>query len=317
MGLTRTANGRPMLQLVIRRGVSSIHSATGFVLVCGAFLVAACSTATELTAEQTLPLSGQAATLFAPGPFDYVMEPGEHRGEHGCALAYETYRPTQGGESMVFLAHGFLRNLERMRGWAEHWASHGVAVTVLSLCNSTLVAGHHDRNAEDIVALAQMLHDGPLIYAGFSAGGLAAHVAAANDTRTIGYLGLDSVDHRGLARETTPRSDYPALLLLAEPSSCNGKNNMLDATAGVPDLAALRIKNSTHCHFENPYDSRCEIACGSVRPRESQIVLIETVRSLATAWILELAPGVALPGQGDLLSRVANGEWQTGIEIVR
>jgi len=310
------------LQPIARHGNRSpvVHRATPcFILFCGFIFLAACSTVTNLPAERlSPPLSGKAAALVEPGPFDYLQKAGEHHGEHGCTMAYETYHPARGtGETMVLLAHGFLRDLETMRGWAEHWASHGVAVAVVSLCNSTPFAGHHERNAADMIALAAKLHDGPLLYAGFSAGGLAAHIAAAHDTRTTAYLGLDGVEHGGLARAAVPESNYPALLLVAEPSSCNRRNNMLDATSGMTGYRAIRIRHSTHCHFEDPYDSRCEIACGSVRPSESQTELIETVRSIATAWILQNSSEAALPAQGDVLSGAANGEWRERVDIIR
>lgn len=279
---------------------------------CCLLFLAGCATTTTLPDQHSLsPLSAEAAAFVAPGSFDYTLLTGEHRGEHGCGVDYETYRPSGAADdTMVFLAHGFLRSLKTMRGWAEHWASHGVAVTVMSLCNSSAFAGRHDRNAEDLVSLANKLHAGPVIYAGFSAGGLAAHVAAANDPRTVGYLGLDSVDHKGLAIASIPETGYPVLLLIAEPSACNAKNNILDAAAHLPASEALRITYSTHCHFEYPYDSQCEIACGSVRPRESQLILIDTVRSLATAWILE-----ARRGARD--SVLTSGAWAGRVEILR
>ncbi len=304
----------------IRKSMPSVRAAMpNALLVLVLIAVVGCSAMTVRQEDQPLPdLSGQAAALVEPGPFEHVLETGEHRGAYGCSMAYESYRPIgSSGDTMVFLAHGFLRDLETMRGWADHWASHGVAVTVMSLCNSSLFVGRHDRNAVDILALANRLHDGPVIYTGFSAGGLAAHIAATDDSRTVGYLGLDSVDHKGLARMAKPTVPYAALLVVAEPSACNRKNNMLDSTEGMAAYRAVRINNGTHCHFEYPYDAQCEVACGTVRPREWNIALIETVRSLATAWILEQAAGGAPSGQMRIFSRIANGEWQGRAEIVR
>ena len=106
-------------------------------------------------------------------------------------------------------------------------------------------------------------------------------------------------------------------MLLAEPSTCNLNSNILESIDGAAEYHAIRINNSTHCHFENPYDAKCEIACGAVRPLKSQLALIETIRSLATAWILEQTAGVALTGHTDILSGVTNGEWQGRAEIAR
>jgi hypothetical protein len=120
-----------------------------------------------------------------------------------------------------------------MRGWAAHLSSHGVATAVVSLCNSTPFAGRHDRNAVDLRALADLLQpaDGRVLYAGFSAGGLAALLAAADDPRTVAYLGLDAVDSGGLAARSTGLA-APALFLLAEAGACNAEGNMVPVAAG-------------------------------------------------------------------------------------
>ena len=164
-------------------------------------LLSSCASVTRIPADQPLlELTAPAAKFVEPGSIPVSIHSGERVGEYGCTLSYETYRPVHSeSEAMVILAHGFMRDLESMRGWAAHWASYGVPVTVMSLCNSSLFNGHHDRNAEDMLALARALHQGPVLYAGFSAGGLAAYLAAKDDSRTMAYLGLDSVDSGGLA----------------------------------------------------------------------------------------------------------------------
>lgn len=67
--------------------------------------------------------------------------------------------PTGGrGDRTVLLGHGFLRDLRSMRGWAEHWASHGVRTAVVGFCNSTPFDGRHDRNALDLRAVDDAGH---------------------------------------------------------------------------------------------------------------------------------------------------------------
>jgi hypothetical protein len=87
-----------------------------------------------------------------------------------------------------------------------------------------------------------------VLYAGFSAGGLAAYLAAGSDPRASAYLGLDAVDSGGLALARNADFRVPALFLMGEPSSCNAKNNG---------------------HFLDPYDPRTESVCGKVLPPEA------------------------------------------------
>jgi len=248
------------------------------------------------------PLTGAEAALAAPGPRGYSVLTGRIDGEHGRRVDYETYLPeeaaspgadTAGAEVMVFLAHGFMRDLASMRGWAAHWASHGVPVTVMSLRNSTWFNGRHERNAADLSLLARRLHDGPVLYAGYSAGGLAAFLASIGEAgpggRTVAYLGLDAVDSGGLAAAGRPDFSVPALFLLAEPSSCNARGNILEAIPERPDVRVQRVRHATHCHFEYPTDGACEALCGKVKPPGVEDAIVARIRSLATAWVLEQA----------------------------
>jgi len=190
---------------------------------------------------------------------------------------------------MVFLAHGFMRDLETMRGWAEHLASHGIPVTVPSLCNSTLLAGRHDRNADDLVAMADELQAGSTIYAGFSAGGLAALLAAAADPRAAAYVGLDPVDSGALARGAAVA--VPATMFIAEPARCNAYNNIIDPLPDDHPFEIIPIPHARHCDFENPHDSRCERVCGSVQPAEFAEAIRAFIRAAVTERLLSAVPG--------------------------
>lgn len=253
----------------------------------GCMLVVAC-VATNRVAEDQLPqLSTSMKTFAKLGPAAYSKQDGEHRGVHGCLVRFETYRPDSTySDLMAFLAHGFMRDLETVRGWAIHWASHRVPVTVMSLCNSSWFAGRHDRDADDMVGVGRALHEGPVLYAGFSAGGLVAYLAAARDSRSTAYLGLDSVDHKNLVSDVSTPS-FQGLMLVAEPSACNARNNILRSISAAPNIDVLRIRNTTHCHYEYPWDSRCASVCGSVEPKEAREILLMSVRAQATRWMLE------------------------------
>ncbi|MBN1837351.1 MAG: hypothetical protein JW820_15965 [Spirochaetales bacterium] len=268
------------------------------VAVAGVLLLVSCATVTTLSdGELPAELPAPQAALALPGSVSYTVVAGRIEGTYGRPVDYEIYRPSPGEPSgsdlMVFLAHGFLRNLEFMRGWAAHWASYGVPVTVMSLRNSTWFAGRHERNAEDLRLLARTLHQGPVLYAGYSAGGLAAFLATVQEGgpggRAVTYLGLDPADSDGLAAAAKPGLAVPALFLLAEPSSCNAEGNILEAIPDRPEVRVQRVRFATHCHFESPTDRACEALCGRVEPPEAEEAILARIRSLATAWVLEQA----------------------------
>jgi pimeloyl-ACP methyl ester carboxylesterase len=281
--------------------------------------LASCATVTRIPEElPLLPLSTPTANFGEAGSIAVSVEKGEWISEYGCTLLYEIYRPSRvKTRAMVILAHGFMRDLASMRGWAAHWASYGVPVAVMSLCNSRWFNGHHDRNAADLLALARVLHNGPLLYAGFSAGGLAAYLAAARDPHALAYLGLDSVDSGGLALCAAGQFMAPALFLLAEPSSCNADGNILETIAVTRNCTALRVRHATHCYFEYPNDPRCDRICGSIRPRETSVILMDTIRILATAWVI--AQTQEYPLAQTVLETAAScrAQWKGRIEVLR
>jgi pimeloyl-ACP methyl ester carboxylesterase len=284
-----------------------------------ALLLSSCASVTRVApAQMPRPLDGPALTYAEPGELPYAIRSGSRVGAYGCATRYETYVPQDPkSDVMVMLGHGFMRDLRAMRGWAAHWASHGIEATVVSFCNSKLTAGNHDRNAADLVALARELHPGPVIYAGFSAGGLAAFLAAAADERAVAYLGLDAVDSGRLAGGASAGFRVPALFLMGESSSCNAKNNFLPAIPDRSDVTSIRVLNATHGHFENPYDPRVEALCGKVQPPEASEDILTTVRALATAWILDRAAGVQDAASVLAEARGAGGAWARRIEVLQ
>jgi pimeloyl-ACP methyl ester carboxylesterase len=266
----------------------------GVVALMAAWTLGACAPATVRQADVDLALPPSEPAFAVAGTVESDIERGSLWSPFGCEVRYEVHRPVgwDGGATVV-LAHGFLRDLRTMRGWAAHLASHGVATAVVSFCNSRLFDGRHDRNAVDLRALADTLQapDGPVLYVGFSAGGLAALLAAADDPRTVAYLGLDAVDSGGLATRATGLA-APALFLLAEPDACNAQASMAPVAATIAAARLVRIPYATHCHFEDPYAPLCERLCGRVEPQEAADAIRATIRSLATAWILKHAGGL-------------------------
>jgi len=218
---------------------------------------------------------------------------GQFSSAYGCEVVYELHGPVQKSEiPTVVLAHGFKRSRDTMRGWAQHWAELGIPSVLLDFCNATLINGHHQRNAEDMRALVGKLNLDKVVYAGFSAGGLAAYLAALDDQAAVAYLGLDSVDSGDLAREAPRRLPVPALFLVGEPSICNAHGNFTPVFERWPNYNVVSVNGATHCHFELPYNNRCAWMCGRRTPEETSVLQSE-VKILATQWLLEtICPGI-------------------------
>ena len=113
----------------------------------------------------------------------------------------------------------FLRDQDNLVGLSRALANHGIQVVTLDFCNMRLWNGNHESNGLDMRALAQKLRmSDNIIYGGFSAGALAAVLAADDDTRAI--LALDLVDQNDLglkrhscAANTADRHIGPRIIL--------------------------------------------------------------------------------------------------------
>jgi dienelactone hydrolase len=259
-------------------------------LALAALLLVACAPAAVTTVESAPRLPPHDLRLAQAGDADVRAERASLRSVVGCEVAYEVLEPAERvTTATAVIAHGFLRDLTTMRGWAEHFASHGVRSVVVSFCASSPFAGRHDRNALDLRAVADAVagDEGSILYVGFSAGGLSALLAAAEDARTTAYLGLDAVDGRG--GRVTSRFEGPALFLAAEPSACNAQGSLLEVAAELVRADAVRIPAATHCHFEDPYAPLCERLCGRVEPPEAAGAIRAAIRALATEFVLQHA----------------------------
>ncbi len=205
---------------------------------------------------------------------------GQLESESGCVLDYRTYRPApdvqalhddsaalRGGD-WVILAHGFLRSQRRMQGLAAAMAADGVQVATLDFCNQKPWAGRHVQNSRDMVALARHLDARRVVYAGFSAGGLAALVAGRTDARTLGIVTLDLVDAQGLGVGAARGLRKPLLALAGEPTNCNALNNAGAVFRATDQARVRRIDGAGHCDFEAPTDGLCELVCADPAARD-------------------------------------------------
>lgn len=293
--MTSPPAAREQLPVVRRERARSsrIGAARVAVALLTALALTACAPAPVTRALPGEGLPPHDARLALPGPHPASVGHGALRSAYGCELRFEVHTPEgvdDRSRATLLLAHGFLRDLRHMRGWAAHLASHGVRTVVVSFCNSTPFDGRHDRNADDLRALAAVVApDGaPVLYAGFSAGGLAAYLATASDARAVAYLGLDTVDSGALAASVAP-PHVPALFLAAEPSRCNADGNVVPLAQGLPTAQLVPVRHATHCDFEHPTSRACERLCGRVEPPEAAAAIRGAVRALATAWVLEHA----------------------------
>lgn len=268
-------------------------------LAIAVLVVAGCATAPtsvpeELAPDPLPPQVDEFAFGDSEAPAAAEGQTGTIESEWGCAVEYEYYEPAAPAAAgidgvppgLVVLGHGFTRDLATMRGWAQAWSDRGMRTVVVGFCNSSVFNGRHDRNAADLVAVATHIEpgDAPIVYAGFSAGGLAALLAADSDPRAVAYLGLDPVDSGDLAA-TVERLRMPALFLYAAPSRCNANANMVPGMPEADVRFALRVPFASHCDFELPYDAACERLCGGVEPEEIAREVRATIRAVATAWV--------------------------------
>jgi len=173
--------------------------------------------------------------------------------QSGCSYQYRVYEPASPiSDTHVMLAHGFLRDQGTMVGLSSALAASGVPVITLDLCNMRLWNGHHERNALDMRSLANELGvQDDIIYAGFSAGALAAVLAADNDTRAI--LALDPVDQEAMAVQAIRNLSTPLIGFSGPPSSCNANGNAEPLFTARSEQYLSRntvLPAASHCSFE-------------------------------------------------------------------
>lgn len=184
----------------------------------------------------------------------------------GCKYQYRIYQPTLPSTSTsVILGHGFLRDQDNMIGLSRAMANRGIRVVTLDFCNMRPWNGHHRRNAQDMRDLSRKLNlADDIVYAGFSAGALAAVLAADNDTRAI--VALDLVDQAKLGQQAISKLKTPLIGLSGPPSSCNAYSSgkaLFSERTNAAFSHLDKVAEATHCDFESPTNWLCEVACGN------------------------------------------------------
>lgn len=206
-------------------------------------------------------------TAPAPWPAGVGLRTGSLPSSTGCALDWRLYRPAQPATNgLVILAHGFLRSQARLRDLALALADAGLPVATLNLCNMRPWNGSHTQNAQDLRALTTALGARRVLYAGFSAGALAALLAARSDPNAVGVLTLDLVDAGGIGARAAAGLRVPLVGLAGEPTNCNAGDNAQAVFAAQPRARRQRIPGAGHCDFESPTDRLCQRVCTDPTP---------------------------------------------------
>jgi len=210
------------------------------------------------------------------------IEGGSVFSDTGCELDYRLYLPPRkAADGIVILAHGFMRAKEHMDGLARALAEAGIATATVDFCNARLWNGRHAQNGRDMVALARSLGKRPVVYAGFSAGALAALFAAREDASARGVLALDLVDEGRQGLRTARLLDKPLLGLRGEPSACNAQGNGTSIFSEGRLGEAELVEGAGHCDFESPTSWFCELVCG--RTAESTSLRREIIARAVSA----------------------------------
>lgn len=173
---------------------------------------------------------------------------------------------------LVIVAHGFARSRRNMAGWGEHLAAQGIAAAVPDLP----AWSNHPRNGRFISQLKaalcseqttrQRIDDKRVGFLGFSAGGLASLLSAANNPTAAIWVGLDPVDWKVAGTRAAPAVECRALVLTAEPSACNSHGNASNIIAALPHCEHIHIPGAVHVDAEWPTDWLAELTCGRSSP---------------------------------------------------
>jgi len=225
---------------------------------------------------------------------DHVETAGTIVSVRGCDVGYRVYRPAAHdarSAPAVVVAHGFLRNGDYMRGWAEAIAARGLVAVTIDLCASSSPQGRHADDASDLVALRRELGIDDVVYAGVSAGGLAALIAASQDaSATRAVLLLDPTNAGGQARRAASRVDVPVAALVSRPQPCNAWRNIDGALRTLDDATIVAMPHASHCDFEWPTDRLCRIACLSP-DADPPAVAQARIRTAALSFLDAVASG--------------------------
>jgi dienelactone hydrolase len=214
--------------------------------------------------------ANQSAAMLAFEPVHVKLSAG--------SAGVDVYWPdTAAPAPLVIVAHGFFRHRHNMSGWGQHLAQEGFAVAVPDLP----ARSDHARNGRFISELraylcasgswTQRIDPFQVGLMGFSAGGLASLLSAADNPDLSIWVGLDPVDWNGIGAKAAPQVKCRAVVLTAEPSACNSHGNSRNIIAALPHCEHFSIAGAVHVDAEWPTDWMAEVVCGrSTAERRSE-----------------------------------------------
>lgn len=203
----------------------------------------------------------------------------------GWDVDVDVYEPDSAPvRGAAIIAHGFTRDRSRHRALGESLAAAGIVAVIPDLPHAI----DHWGNGAALAELADNLADGALglppiqrsalVLIGTSAGGLASIIAAAKLPGLAGWIGLDPVDRTGTATSAAAQLTSPAVLLLGGASQCNLFGSGRSIARALPRLLrSEKLKEASHCDFEEPTNRFCEVMCGRSSTQMQSRVRDETV----------------------------------------
>lgn len=150
----------------------------------------------------------------------------------------------------AILAPGFFRGPKTMDALAAALAAEGIETAVIAPKRSRPWAGNHEENARDLIALRESLGWKRVTYAGFSAGALAALLAASEDPACASLLVLDPVDSASQGLRAAPGVRVPALAILGKPGPGNAWRNSAALLREMPQIRIVEVPEARHFDFE-------------------------------------------------------------------
>lgn len=203
----------------------------------------------------------------------------------GWDVHVDVYEPgTSPTRGVAIIAHGFTRDRSHHRALGEDLAAAGIIAVIPDLPHVM----DHWGNGAALAELANQLSNGALgllpverstvVLIGTSAGGLASVVAAAKLPGLAGWIGLDPVDRTGTGTSAASQVTSPAVLLLGGASQCNLFGSGRSIARALPRLLrSEKLKDASHCDFEEPTNKFCEVMCGASSPQMQSRIRDETV----------------------------------------
>lgn len=178
-------------------------------------------------------------------------------------IQYSLHTPDTPARQHVILAHGFLRSPQTMGHLAKAFAASGIETVCIKLKRSTPWNGNHAGNARDMIALRHSLGWKNVTYAGFSAGGLSALIAASEDVACKQLLLFDPVDQDSLGKDAATKIRIPTLAMLGQSGPGNAHRNASAMLAAIDGCRIVEIPNASHCDFEARPSLLCHRLTGS------------------------------------------------------